>query len=432
MAHPGTVIPYIEAGPSSSSRGKARATGPSASEAELLSRIEEISVINQIEQVEVLGRIENVELQLQLLEGTVASLTSTISRTSGARARYDLYGPAPSGSPSGPGEDAFSDPSTSGLSTPRLSAVSTSRTVTDPEDTSHTLTEDYDLIIIARGGNGQRNVRYLVSKDVLSVSSAILRTLIRGIPAPNQIAGTARADLITTTTTTAREVRTLELEGEPEALKYIFEIIHFKADEHRRDVSFNTLCDIAVLTTRYRWQRALETWSDIWLLLWERFALNPGYENWLYISKVFNNRRPDSLVSILGRQCSAIDVQEVRPYRRHNNRNHYLNIELWPQEQRAYGSILRSVHGNIQLTSSYRLVTDWRKSAVELETELRGLNFDTLKVVERGHSCALERFGAGFMSCIAEHHSTVEDRMKRIFGDIVVYVRDRVHMTDGL
>ncbi|RVD89631.1 uncharacterized protein DFL_000630 [Arthrobotrys flagrans] len=483
------MIPESEAGPSSSSRTRPTSSGQ---EVELISRMEEMELINHLEQIEILSRIEQIELQLQAVQVTVASLEST--RASAPRSLPDSWSLAPLRTPSQSetdtdfttAEETASDPSTSGLSTPRRLIADTNNSIASPEETgtaitttTTTFTEDYDLVVIAKDENNQQAFKYQVSKDVLSVSSSVLRPLIRAIPAPSDNSGTAA---------TTRRFRELDLDGDPEALRVIFGIIHFNADESSRDISFNTLYKIAILAEKYQWQGALQTWSEIWLLLWERFALDPGYENWLYISKVFNTQREvENLVALLAKQCSSIGVEGVQAYRLCDARKEYLNTELWPEELQnqimrlrqervrhlcssfgllyralacaacseylealepnrplceseiccdlAYGSLLRSIYQTDRLISlSPRLIREWYKSAAELENELRKLKFNTLEVVVPGHRCVLQDIKSGFASCIGEHDPALESeaRMRRIFGSIVVYKRDRVRLTDGL
>ncbi|KAK6513057.1 hypothetical protein TWF506_009220 [Arthrobotrys conoides] len=419
-----------------------------------------------------MSRIEEIESQLHAVQLSVASLESTATRVSAPQNLANSWSSIPLRTPSRsdvensslPEGETFSDPSTSGLSTPRgpISHTTLATTI---------FTEDYDLVVSPINGTDQQAFRYMVSKDVLSVSSSVLRPLIKAIPAPINDLGAS---------TTARTLRKLDLDGDPEALRVIFNILHFNADERCRDIEFNTLCQIAILADKYQWQRALQTWSEIWLLLWEKFALDPGYENWIYISQVFNSlNEVERLVELLGKECSAIGVEGLQPYRVSGTRHEYLNIELWSNDLRnkimtlrrkrirhlcstlcllsrvigspetvvlesngplcesdscwniAYGSLMRSISQK-RLAASSRLIKDWNKSAEELEKKLRDLAFDTLDVVVPEHKCALQGSKSRFTSCIAEYNLTLEVRMRRIFGDVVVYRSDRVHITDGL
>ncbi|EGX44029.1 hypothetical protein AOL_s00210g190 [Orbilia oligospora ATCC 24927] len=343
-------------------------------------------------------------------------------------------------------EETASDPSTSGLSTPQRPDFGTSDNPANTSGASINLTnatiftEDYDLIIIVRSPTDQRTFIYLVSKDILSVSSSVLRPIIRVLPTPNGVLGAIA---------TARGLKKLYIDGDPEALRVIFRILHFDADESCRDIEFNTLCQIAILADKYQWQMALQTWSEIWLLLWEKFALDPGYENWLYISKVFNSlNEVEKLVELLGKECSALGVEGFQPYRINGGQSQYLNTELWsvdlitPRKDQttmfklvptfsAFGSLTRSI-AKARLTATSRLITDWNKSAVELESKLKSLQFVTLEAVVPEHKCALQGFKSGFARYIADPESTLGGRMRRIFGDIVVYENDRVHISDGL
>ncbi|KAF3250712.1 hypothetical protein TWF192_005151 [Orbilia oligospora] len=326
-------------------------------------------------------------------------------------------------------EETASDPSTSGLSTPQRLDFETSDSPANIPEASINLTnatiftEDYDLIVVVRSQTDQRTFIYLVSKDILSVSSSVLRPIIRALPAPNGILGAIA---------TVKGLKKLYIDGDPEALRVIFHILHFDADESCRDVEFNTLCQIAILADKYQWQMALQTWSEIWLLLWEKFALDPGYENWLYISEVFNSlNEVEKLVELLGKECSALDVEGFQPYRVNGTQNQYLNTELWPMDLLTFGSLTRSI-AKARLTATSRLITDWNKSAVELERKLKSLKLVTLEAVVPEHKCALQGFKSGFARYIADPESTLGGRMRRIFGDIVVYEHDKVHMSDGL
>ncbi|KAF3137240.1 hypothetical protein TWF703_005163 [Orbilia oligospora] len=449
-------------------------------------RINDIKLINHHERIVVRSRIEQAETRLGLEEHlSVASHKDTAARMPAPRNLPNSWNSIPPRTPSRSdvdsnsvmAEETASDPSTSGLSTPQRLDFETSDNPANTSGASINLTnatiftEDYDLIVVVRSQTDQRTFIYLVSKDILSVSSSVLRPIIRVLPAPNGVLGAIA---------TARGLKKLYIDGDPEALRVIFRILHFDADESCRDVEFNTLCQIAILADKYQWQMALQTWSEIWLLLWEKFALDPGYENWLYISKVFNSlNEVEKLVELLGKECSALGVEGFQPYRINGAQNQYLNTELWSVDlinkimnQRrvrirrlcsslcllsrvigcpekvvleskgplcdsdlcwdlAFGSLTRSI-AKARLTATSRLITDWNKSVVELESKLKSLQFVTLEAIVPEHKCALQGLKSGFARYIADPESTLGGRMRRIFGDIVVYENDKVHMSDGL
>ncbi|KAK6348702.1 hypothetical protein TWF718_006489 [Orbilia javanica] len=157
------------------------------------------------------------------------------------------------------------------------------------------IVEDYDLIILAcpyeDSSACTEILQFLVSKHAISISSPIFKALL----------AFGESDA-------TNETDTLQLYCDnPSAFSIIFRIIHFCPVEDLFDLDFKSFVRIAILCEEYELHNALRPWMYIWSQKYSKHALDPGYEDWLYISKKFGSgEKLEELVNILANECGAI------------------------------------------------------------------------------------------------------------------------------
>ncbi|KAK6342311.1 hypothetical protein TWF718_007714 [Orbilia javanica] len=385
----------------------------------------------------------------------------------------DFWNRVPSRTPSQSAADTDSsaegesnaEPSSQGPSTSQRSSVSANNDITGPEEGGINIrcffTHECDLLVVIRR-IGFAPVRYAVSQAVLSISSRVLRPLIRGLP-----------DI--EVTVAERRLKVLEISGDSEAFRIIFSILHFNPASDIRDISVKTFAEITFLSEMYQWQRVLDIWNQVWLDKWEPHALEPGNEDWLFIAGIFGrNEQIEALVAILAKQCYMMEGKMMQQRSPGWSR---LDTRLWPEErlreilQRrelrlshlllglgllrstlsyhcvevgtvvipwsgasttldldrpvcdsiicrclAYGTFLRSIAQVDRELGTCSESQDWKVSVAELEEKLGRVSFDTLEAVVPGHRCILEAIRTGFLNCVANGDTMDEAGIRRVFG----------------
>ncbi|KAK6352082.1 hypothetical protein TWF730_008913 [Orbilia blumenaviensis] len=327
-------------------------------------------------------------------------------------------------------------------------------------------TKHHNCTIINENKSIGRISRYLVSEDVLCVSSSVLRLMFTVSAAPQRSTHQGKTQRGGNSPMGGKILR---LEGHPDAIEIILGIIHFCPPSGLENITFGSLTRLASVVERYQWKDALQPWSNIWIKKFQKHALSPGYENWLYVAKVFcGDREVDRLVNRLADECGTCGINILR-YNEDGTKT--LPTELWPKELKyrilglrerrlnhlnfcltlllavfnytssldpldhlcsnkacldlAYGSLLRSMSvRNIPITPGYSVGTSseddvvpkaakfkWNRSAAELEKELKELTVDTLDVVIPSHRCSLRDLKAGFAECMERHDLSGFDRI---------------------
>ncbi|KAK6513768.1 hypothetical protein TWF506_008204 [Arthrobotrys conoides] len=98
-------------------------------------------------------------------------------------------------------------------------------------------------------------------------------------------------------------------DDDPDCLLNIFRCVHFQTSDVPPTVDFEYLKSLAVICDKYDCAKALKPWLAGWLTPWHSRALDPGYEDWLFISKIFDdNRNVEELISLLAENTSSLSV----------------------------------------------------------------------------------------------------------------------------
>ncbi|KAK6348703.1 hypothetical protein TWF718_006490 [Orbilia javanica] len=204
---------------------------------------------------------------------------------------------------------------------------------TTPKIQSIRFTYDYNFRILNKDKSTGKAYSLLVSKEVLVISSPVLKKLING-PASQAPIKQGRGESVEAIGNLAAE-GVLHLNHDQYALQSILCAIHFCPLATFYAVSFETLTEIAVISDIYQWTKALKPWMSIWLPKLEKRLLLRGYENWLYISKIFDtNCQVGDLLAMLGVEC-GLDGTKVTRHDRETQAMQVLDTKLWPEERKS-------------------------------------------------------------------------------------------------
>ncbi|KAK6519247.1 hypothetical protein TWF281_003083 [Arthrobotrys megalospora] len=237
----------------------------------------------------------------------------------------------------------------------------------------------------------------------------------------------------------------LYLQGDDrDALLGLLQIIHCRPNSDLLDASFDLVKRVAVVCEKYQWQEAILPWKKIWIEKYLKHILEPGYEDWLRVAKVFRiEEETTKLIEIMGNECSNL-VQSRRSGRNYVSRNgEGICTDLWPQEvldqilkirvtkverllkgvkgltdllyrtwffrvckselctSLAYGSLQRSIKGK-QLSGVLNDYETWRGSVVELRTRITSIEFFTYSIISPDHECRINSLREQFNSYVKE------------------------------
>ncbi|KAF3282273.1 hypothetical protein TWF970_001686 [Orbilia oligospora] len=191
-----------------------------------------------------------------------------------------------------------------------------------------TIADDYDCIVTVSSECDIRKFR--VSEKILSISSPVLRNLIT--EAKSQTSCSA----VQPESENSESKISLTLKGDPRAFGTIFEIIHYQGDDEQlENIIFDVFTQVVLLCERYEWHKALRRWTRFWLEKYEPHALEPGYENWLYIANAFKTtKHVEELSTLLGKSCGIFPAgrsPEGPGQGRFFSRNgQVVDASLWP------------------------------------------------------------------------------------------------------
>ncbi|KAF3090218.1 hypothetical protein TWF102_009432 [Orbilia oligospora] len=327
------------------------------------------------------------------------------------------------------------------------------------------ITEQSDFVIIAEDDSTKEIYNFFVSKAVLSISSPYFRSLFQQ-HSPNvelyadQLAEVRGLGVKPGELSIAGDK--IKLKGTPSAFRSVLSILHFCPEANLLDINFESVRDIAFVAEQYGWTKALQPWSTSWLPIHSKFALYSGYEDWLYVAKVFGTEdRVDELVNALSRRCSFNGEKISRGFFTFSR---VLHTELWPsnlkdriltlRQQRinhlqscvrtllcvlrsrknielnfeictepggirsgelwnrlctsdhchalAFGSLLQSSDAiNLKIAISDKELV-WFGSADELEKRFQEfITITTLNSIVSGHKCAIQDLKASLNKCLA-------------------------------
>lgn len=158
--------------------------------------------------------------------------------------------------------------------------------------------------------NGNTTVithRYLVSSQILRVVSPVWR---RHLDPTSPF-----RSLTTTLETISDRPHTLMTlyDDDPDTLLSVLNILHFSTSNIPiTSINFGQLRSFAVLCDKYDCIHVLNPYSKVWLDEWAPVACEPGYEDWLFIAKVFGDgRNVKELERLLVEEAGSLSVCET-------------------------------------------------------------------------------------------------------------------------
>jgi len=83
---------------------------------------------------------------------------------------------------------------------------------------------------------------------------------------------------------------TAEEEHGPTALATVLYVLHGRAENIPESVTFENLFEIAIICDYYDCAATMRPWDEIWMGPLRSLTSKPGYENWLFISWVFEDQ----------------------------------------------------------------------------------------------------------------------------------------------
>ncbi|EGX53246.1 hypothetical protein AOL_s00006g507 [Orbilia oligospora ATCC 24927] len=107
-----------------------------------------------------------------------------------------------------------------------------------------------------------------------------------------------------------QDMTALHLEDDnPDCLLNLFRCTHFQYSDVPTTLDFHDLKELAIICDKYDCAQVLKPWLGNWLAPWESCVLEPGYEDWLFISKVFNHtNKVEELLSLLSNVSSSLST----------------------------------------------------------------------------------------------------------------------------
>ncbi|KAJ6263492.1 hypothetical protein Dda_2056 [Drechslerella dactyloides] len=152
------------------------------------------------------------------------------------------------------------------------------------KDYMHSVSPVSDLLITLR--SGAQLHRFLVSSQILRVVSPVWRRYLDPETPFRRMTDVMDVD--------GRPHSVMSLaddDDDPETLLSVLHVLHFSTEAVPSKVDFAQLRAFAVLCDKYDCVHILRMWSRSWLDQWAPVALEPGYEDWLFIAKVFGDER---------------------------------------------------------------------------------------------------------------------------------------------
>ncbi|KAK6358772.1 hypothetical protein TWF730_008091 [Orbilia blumenaviensis] len=301
-------------------------------------------------------------------------------------------------------------------------------------------------VIISKGSKTNLDIRVVcsptqtvvfeVSEDVIWVSSPVMREMLQlGAGQRNEPAHPYH-----------KRFTEIHLkDSDPDALRNLLQIVHCKADPALVDASFDLVKRIARSSEKYQWQRAILPWKKIWADKYLERALEPGYEDWILIARVFGiEEEASKLLSILADECSSLfeDDKSKKKYFMRSGKQVY--TENWPREadeilkirgirirrlsmglsrfkgylespdidefcdsnlcvNLCYGSMMRAINreGLAAVLEDYEL---WSGSVIELQEKMNRIRLDTYRSISEHHNCGIVAMKENFEERIRRTH----------------------------
>ncbi|CCX13171.1 Similar to hypothetical protein [Tuber melanosporum Mel28]; acc. no. XP_002839204 [Pyronema omphalodes CBS 100304] len=84
---------------------------------------------------------------------------------------------------------------------------------------------------------------------------------------------------------------------DPNALAAVLKIFHGCTHDLPDNIEFKALVDVAVICDYYDCALAVEYWAEKWIKPWKSYIIEPGYDSWILIAKVFKDKASYSKIA---------------------------------------------------------------------------------------------------------------------------------------
>ncbi|KAK6519246.1 hypothetical protein TWF281_003082 [Arthrobotrys megalospora] len=200
------------------------------------------------------------------------------------------------------------------------------------ECTTVDIIENRDSDFILHTDVGERVVHYMVSADVLRITSPVLRKLIER-NSDQYPASPDDRDKVCGVCGCRKIKGSLCLEDDdPDALRTVLQIVHCKHRQDLMKLEFPSVTMVAVVCEKYEWQNAILPWLLFWISKYSEKSLKSGYENWLRVAKAFKTEGSAELIEVLSDECGSLskDPESGRTYVVRGTERVF--TDLWPPE----------------------------------------------------------------------------------------------------
>ncbi|KAF3934074.1 hypothetical protein ABW19_dt0205864 [Dactylella cylindrospora] len=247
---------------------------------------------------------------------------------------------------------------------------------------SYAISPISDLLVILN--NDRQQYHYLVNSQALRLVSTVWRTsLDPRSPFRERVRETREVD--------GRQHIVMELEDDdPEALLAVLNAMHWVKKKVPTSVDFNQLRSFAVLCDKYDCVDVLGEWTQKWLDQWVGVALEPGYEDWLCIAKIFKDgRNVKELEALLVEESGSLSQYRIMAAREKELER---QIMIWRNFLRtyiaenaakgcpnydcvtlSYGSLIRNIEQS-GLTRVLNLTDKWHGNIKDFEARTAGIH----------------------------------------------------------
>jgi hypothetical protein len=178
-------------------------------------------------------------------------------------------------------------------------------------------------------------------------------------------------------------------EDDPDALLILLKIAHLQFHQIPKSISFSWLTELAVLCDKYDSVRLLQPFIEQWMSPWTLLCLEPGYEDWLFISWSFGCEQIFNLLA-----ASLVLSIELDSEGRILNSGNELLVDHMPPgsigESILYCELFKGneLYKSDKVANAYCNLEGILKAREETITKLLGLFQDTVESLLKSTSCA--------------------------------------------
>jgi len=160
-----------------------------------------------------------------------------------------------------------------------------------PEVTHLEICPDGDMEVVLQSCLGNVTYQYQVSSLQLCAYSSVFRAMLGPKSSFAEAVELRRHHLLEADSSDVSRIYKLNVEDhDPTALAAVLGVIHARTGDLPDEIPFEGLLQIAIICDYYDCAAAMRPWDDMWMKQWKEHAESPGFESWLFISRVFKEQ----------------------------------------------------------------------------------------------------------------------------------------------